>query len=125
MIDRGRLAPGIRLLPSAEKALLERGVVVVPDFLANFAANSWWWWTLFGDVGPDAGDALAKIDKIIPHTSAGAVRTPSGQAWRSTAVPSVLAGSRESRRHLMGPRYEASRTVPVCSGPSTGSQLSS
>ncbi|MFI1487207.1 Glu/Leu/Phe/Val dehydrogenase dimerization domain-containing protein [Streptomyces sp. NPDC020747] len=58
-------AANVSVLPSAEKALLGRGVVVVPDFLANFAANSWWWWTLFGDVGADAGEALAKIDKTM------------------------------------------------------------
>ncbi|WP_233518317.1 Glu/Leu/Phe/Val dehydrogenase dimerization domain-containing protein [Streptomyces corynorhini] len=58
-------AANVSVLPSAEKALLERGVIVVPDFLANFAANSWWWWTLFGDIGADAGEALAKIDKTM------------------------------------------------------------
>ncbi|GGV85983.1 hypothetical protein GCM10010294_66000 [Streptomyces griseoloalbus] len=58
-------AANVSVLPSAEKALLARGVIVVPDFLANFAANSWWWWTLFGDVGADAGEALAKIDKTM------------------------------------------------------------
>ncbi|WP_320779715.1 Glu/Leu/Phe/Val dehydrogenase dimerization domain-containing protein [Streptomyces sp. CRN 30] len=58
-------AANVSVLPSAERALLKRGVIVVPDFLANFAANSWWWWTLFGDVDADAGEALAKIDKTM------------------------------------------------------------
>jgi glutamate dehydrogenase (NAD(P)+) len=45
----------------AEDRLRERGVVVIPDFVANSATNSWWWWTLFGDVDADAGQAFAKV----------------------------------------------------------------
>ncbi|MER8000609.1 Glu/Leu/Phe/Val dehydrogenase dimerization domain-containing protein [Streptomyces sp. NPDC095613] len=82
-------AANVSVLPSAEKALLDRGVVVVPDFLANFAANSWWWWTLFGDVGADAGEALAKIDKTV---------------WR--LVEDVFA---EVRATGMSPRQVATR----------------
>jgi glutamate dehydrogenase (NAD(P)+) len=37
----------------AEVALRDRGVVVIPDFVANSGTNSWWWWTLFGDVAPE------------------------------------------------------------------------
>ncbi|MEU6706193.1 Glu/Leu/Phe/Val dehydrogenase dimerization domain-containing protein [Streptomyces wuyuanensis] len=55
----------VSVLPGAEAALAARGVVVVPDFAANFAANSWWWWTLFGDIGPDADQALTKIEKTM------------------------------------------------------------
>ena len=45
----------------AEDRLRERGVVVIPDFVANSATNSWWWWTLFGDVDADAAQAFAKV----------------------------------------------------------------
>jgi glutamate dehydrogenase (NAD(P)+) len=33
----------------------------VPDFVANLATNAWWWWTLFGDLPPETGPALARI----------------------------------------------------------------
>jgi glutamate dehydrogenase (NAD(P)+) len=54
-------AANVPTLPDAERRLAERGVVVVPDFVANLATNAWWWWTLFGDVPPDQEPALAKI----------------------------------------------------------------
>ena len=54
-------AANVPTLPDAERRLAERGVVVVPDFVANLATNAWWWWTLFGDVPPERDAALAKI----------------------------------------------------------------
>ena len=45
----------------AEDQLRQRGVVIIPDFVANSATNSWWWWTLFGDVDADAGQAFGKV----------------------------------------------------------------
>jgi glutamate dehydrogenase (NAD(P)+) len=54
-------AANVATLPDAERRLAERGVVVVPDFVANLATNAWWWWTLFGDVPPETEPALAKI----------------------------------------------------------------
>jgi glutamate dehydrogenase (NAD(P)+) len=54
-------ASNVATLPDAERRLAERGVVVVPDFVANLATNAWWWWTLFGDVPPERAPALAKI----------------------------------------------------------------
>ena len=52
-------------LPEAEKLLLERGVMVVPDFLANVMTNAWWWWVVFGDVAPTASSSFAKIDAVM------------------------------------------------------------
>ncbi|WP_163510778.1 Glu/Leu/Phe/Val dehydrogenase dimerization domain-containing protein [Fodinicola acaciae] len=48
---------------AAERRLAERGVIVIPDFLANSATNAWWWWTLFGDIEPTAESAFGKIHK--------------------------------------------------------------
>jgi glutamate dehydrogenase (NAD(P)+) len=47
--------------PQAERRLADRGVVVVPDFVANVAANAWWWWTLYGEVPPRRDPAFVKI----------------------------------------------------------------
>jgi glutamate dehydrogenase (NAD(P)+) len=54
-------AANVATLPDAERLLAARGVVVVPDFVANLATNAWWWWTIFGDVPPERDPALAKI----------------------------------------------------------------
>jgi glutamate dehydrogenase (NAD(P)+) len=54
-------AANVATLPDAERLLAARGVVVVPDFVANLATNAWWWWTLFGDIPPEREPALAKI----------------------------------------------------------------
>jgi glutamate dehydrogenase (NAD(P)+) len=54
-------AANVAVVPAAEQALAARGVTVLPDFVANVAANAWWWWTLFGDIEPDAADAFGRI----------------------------------------------------------------
>jgi glutamate dehydrogenase (NAD(P)+) len=54
-------AANVATLPEAEPRLAERGVVVVPDFVANLATNAWWWWTLYGDIPPERDAALAKV----------------------------------------------------------------
>jgi acyl-CoA reductase-like NAD-dependent aldehyde dehydrogenase len=52
-------------LAEAEEALGARGVVVVPDFLANVMTNAWWWWIVFGDIEPTADSSYAKIDAVM------------------------------------------------------------
>ena len=58
-------AANVPTLPDAERLLAERGIVVVPDFVANLATNAWWWWTLFGDVPPERDAALAKVSATM------------------------------------------------------------
>jgi glutamate dehydrogenase (NAD(P)+) len=83
-------AANVATLPDAEPRLAARGVVVVPDFVANLATNAWWWWTLFGDIPPERDPALAKVaatmrrlvgalldragaDSILPRSAATAI----------------------------------------------------
>ena len=54
-------AANVATLPDAERRLAERGVAVVPDFVANLATNAWWWWTLYGDLPPETEPSFAKI----------------------------------------------------------------
>jgi glutamate dehydrogenase (NAD(P)+) len=49
----------------AQLSLAARGVVVLPDVVANLATNAWWWWTFFGDIRPDATASFAKIDATM------------------------------------------------------------
>ncbi len=53
-------AANVPLTPEAERRLVERGVPVVPDFVANAAAAAWAWWVIFGLVR-DADSARAMV----------------------------------------------------------------
>ncbi|MBA2318982.1 MAG: glutamate dehydrogenase [Euzebyales bacterium] len=68
-------AANVPTTPEAEARLAERGVPVIPDFVANAGAAAWAWWTLFGEVGVDPQDAFDKL-----------------RADMGTAVFEVLAG---------------------------------
>lgn len=41
-------AANVPITNAAERRLLERGVVVIPDFVANAGAAAWAWWAIFG-----------------------------------------------------------------------------
>jgi glutamate dehydrogenase (NAD(P)+) len=58
-------AANVATRAEAEPRLAARGIVVVPDFVANLATNAWWWWTLFGDVPPEREPALAKVSATM------------------------------------------------------------
>jgi glutamate dehydrogenase (NAD(P)+) len=58
-------------IPTTEEAqarLHERGVVVIPDFVANSGANSWWWWTLSGVIGATADESFARVAEAMQDT---------------------------------------------------------
>jgi glutamate dehydrogenase (NAD(P)+) len=52
-------------MPEAEAVLSERGVTVVPDFVANVGTNAWWWWVAFDDIEPTAEASFAKISGVL------------------------------------------------------------
>lgn len=54
-------AANVPVTERAEQRLLERGVAVIPDFIANAGAVGWAWWTLFGDVSADPPEAFDKL----------------------------------------------------------------
>jgi len=43
-------ASNLPITPEAEVLLADRGITVIPDFLANSGTNAWWWLLLFGDI---------------------------------------------------------------------------
>lgn len=47
--------------PDAEIDLAARGVLVLPDFIANAGAVAWAWWLLLGCVGDDYRDSFARL----------------------------------------------------------------
>jgi glutamate dehydrogenase (NAD(P)+) len=54
-------AANMPLTAAADGPLTRRGALILPDVVANSATNAWWWWTVFGDIGPGAEEAFAKI----------------------------------------------------------------
>ncbi|MEU0943428.1 Glu/Leu/Phe/Val dehydrogenase dimerization domain-containing protein [Streptomyces canus] len=58
-------AANMPVLSAAEALLAARGVTVLPDVVVNSGTNAWWWWTLFGDIGPDADEALTHIRRSM------------------------------------------------------------
>ena len=74
----------------AQRALHDRGVIVIPDFVANGGTNAWFWWVLLGHVEPTPEASFQKIrdtmrqsvrdllaaserDKVTPREAAEAV----------------------------------------------------
>lgn len=58
-------AANMPVLAEAEESLAARGITVLPDVVVNSGTNAWWWWTLFGDIGPDADEALAHTRRAM------------------------------------------------------------
>lgn len=101
-------AANVPTTPEAEAGLLERDVLVVPDFVANGGAAAWAWWTLFGDVSAEFADAFAKLSTVVPSivTEIMTVRDEAGLSLRDAA----LAISR--RNHDRYARDEAAGLPP-------------
>ena len=58
-------AANIPTTEEAQRALHARGVVVIPDYVANGGANAWWWWTLLGVIETTAAAAFARCKEIM------------------------------------------------------------
>ena len=65
-------AANIPTTAGAEARLAERGVVVIPDFIANAGTNGWAWWVILGLVEPGAKAAFDKIAQSM-RTTVGAM----------------------------------------------------
>jgi len=61
-------AANIPTTDDAAPRLYERGVVVIPDYVANGGANAWWWWTLLGVIQPDADQSFKQVSRVMRET---------------------------------------------------------
>jgi glutamate dehydrogenase (NAD(P)+) len=61
-------AANIPTTEEAQRRLHERGIVVIPDYVANGGANAWWWWTLLGVIEADANQAFGHVSKVMRET---------------------------------------------------------
>lgn len=59
-------AANVPTTPEAEQRLLERGITVVPDFIANTGAAAGAWWVILGEVVSPAGACSRLSSEIRP-----------------------------------------------------------
>ena len=52
----------------AQARLYQRGVVVVPDFVANSAAIAWWWAIMRAQIAANADSAFSHISQLLQKT---------------------------------------------------------
>jgi glutamate dehydrogenase (NAD(P)+) len=89
-------AANVPLTPGAERGLVERGVPVIPDFVANAGAAAWAWWVIFGLVG----DADSSRSMVTAHVRPLVARlmadwSPAGFDLRERARAFAVARSTE------------------------------
>jgi glutamate dehydrogenase (NAD(P)+) len=63
-------AANIPTTEEAQRLLHERGVLVVPDYVANGGTNAWFWWLLLGMIEPTTEAAFQAIRKNMRGTVA-------------------------------------------------------
>ena len=88
-------AANIPTTAGAAQRLAERGVLVIPDFIANAGTNGWAWWVLLDLVEPGADAAFGKIAETM-RTTVGAMLKLAGEEGitpRAAAVRVALANS--------------------------------
>jgi glutamate dehydrogenase (NAD(P)+) len=85
-------AANIPTTDGATRRLEERGVLVVPDFVANGGTNGWFWWVLLGTIEPTAESTFTQVRTAMRE-----------------AVTAVLQRARE--RHL--PVREAAEQIAL------------
>ena len=93
-------AANMPVTTAAEPGLVERGVLVIPDVVANSATNSWWWWTLFGDISPTADAAFDKIRTNMRRLVAAVL---SRDVPPRVAAADLAAEATEAISHRFGP----------------------
>jgi glutamate dehydrogenase (NAD(P)+) len=64
-------AANIPTTEEAQRRLYDRGVVVIPDYVANGGANAWWWWTILGVIEADADQSFKQVSRVMRETVKG------------------------------------------------------
>lgn len=87
-------AANMPVTPEAERDMTARGIVIVPDFVANSATNAWWWWVLFGDIDGTADQSFAKISRRMRELSTEMFALSKAQNISARAAAAEMAASR-------------------------------
>jgi len=61
-------AANIPTTDEAQRRLIERGVTLIPDFVANGGTNAWFWWALLGQIDSTAESAFKAISENMRRT---------------------------------------------------------
>ena len=95
-------AANIPTTAGAERRLLDRGVLVIPDFIANAGTNGWAWWVLLGMVEPGPDAAFRKIAETMRRTVGSMLELAArdGISPRAAAERVALANSDRHRAEL-------------------------
>ena len=64
-------AANIPTTDEAQAILHQRGVLVIPDYVANGGANAWWWWTLLGVIEADEAQSFKQVHDVMHQTVKG------------------------------------------------------
>src|SRR5437870_341640 len=111
---RGRMVVEAANIPTTEEAqsrLYERGVVVIPDYVANGGANAWWWSTLLGVIEPDAEQSFKQVSKVMRETAKGILELADTRHITPRAAANQL--SMENLDRLAGRLGEDASATPL------------
>lgn len=87
-------AANIPTTAGAEARLRSRGVVVVPDFIANSGTNAFLWWLVLGEIEPTAESALGNIGRTMRHAVPAALAAAAERGVSPREAASELALAR-------------------------------
>lgn len=86
-------AANLPVSAEAEHALADRGVAVIPDFVANSGTNAWWWWALFGDIDGSWEQSTARLDERIGALTEAALLDAARDGVTPRAAALAIAAS--------------------------------
>jgi glutamate dehydrogenase (NAD(P)+) len=104
-------AANIPTTDDAQRLLFERGVVVIPDYVANGGANAWWWWTLLGVIEADAHQAFTHVSKVMRETVTGMLERAEAKGISPREAANEL--SMQNLDHLAQKLGEDASEVPL------------
>jgi glutamate dehydrogenase (NAD(P)+) len=84
-------AANIPTTEEAQRQLHERGVAVIPDYVANGGANAWWWWTILGVIEADADQAFTKVSMVMRETVRGMLELAAARGMTPRAAADQLS----------------------------------
>ena len=104
-------AANIPTTDDGQRLLFERGVIVIPDYVANGGANAWWWWTLLGVIEADADQAFKHVSKVMRETVTGMLERAEAKGISPREAANEL--SMQNLDHLAEKLGEDASEVPL------------
>jgi glutamate dehydrogenase (NAD(P)+) len=104
-------AANIPTTDDGQRMLFERGVIVIPDYVANGGANAWWWWTLLGVIEADADQAFKQVSKVMRETVTGMLERAEAKGISPREAANEL--SMQNLDHLAEKLGEDASEVPL------------